>query len=118
MILIRLDVPNSGVTLEPTRLDFSEPVTHCSAVYSALSFPFPFPTTALNGLPFPTAPDARHALKMASLISFTPSPCRTAAKIVGPPSRMIAASRLMTSSDAPTWGAKSVYRREAGLVGC
>lgn len=38
----------------------------------------------------------------------TPSPCLTLVKTVGPPSRILAASRFMTSSEAPTYCAMSV----------
>lgn len=59
-------------------------------------------------LPLPTAPLARHAPRIASITSDVPSLFRMDVNKVGPVSRMRAASRRMTSSDAPTWGARSV----------
>lgn len=54
------------------------------------------------------APLFAHASSIASLTCCTPSPCRTEVKSVGPPSRIVAASRLMTSKEAPTCTARSV----------
>lgn len=73
------------------------------------------PYAARHALPLPlpldtmSAPLTRQAPKMASEISSTPSLFRTEAKIVGPPSRINAASRFITGNEAPTCGARSVY---------
>lgn len=61
-----------------------------------------------SGWPFPLAPLTFHAPKMASLTSWTPSSCRIDAKMVGPPSRIMAASLFITSREAPTYGARSI----------
>lgn len=70
-------------------------ILHSATVYCyALALPFPWL--------------ALQALTIMSITASTPSLLRTEVKRVGPVPRMAAASRRMTSREAPTWGARSI----------
>lgn len=56
------------------------------------------------------APLALQAPRIKSRTWSTPLPCLTAVNTVGPLSRILAASRAMTSKEAPTSSARSIYQ--------
>ena len=58
---------------------------------------------------FPGDPAEFHELKIRSMTSSTPVPCLMLVKIVGPFPLMSFASLSMTTSDADTNGAMSIY---------
>lgn len=67
---------------------------------------------AWTGPAFPGRPALVQAETIRDKTSSTPFPCLTLAKIVGPSPRISRESRSITSSDALTYGARSVYHTQ------
>ena len=71
--------------------------------------------TSPTGPALPGLPAVLQAARIRSTTSSTPFPSLTDVKTVGPSPRMSLASRSMTASDAPTYGARSIYVAAFGL---
>ena len=65
-----------------------------------------------TGPGFPGLPADLQAARIKETTSSTPLPSLTLVKMVGPSPRISLESRSITSSDAPTYGAKSICRCE------
>lgn len=77
--------------------------------YALCPLPSPAPSIMSTAPATPGLPAVLHAANTSSITSSTPLPCFTLVNTVGPSPRIIFASLLITSSDALTCGAKSIY---------
>lgn len=85
-------------------------LAHCSVISDFIFPVYILHSTSLpTGAALPGLPADLHAARIRPTMSPTPLPSFTLVKMVGPSPRINLESLSMTSREAPTYGAKSIW---------